>query len=153
MAQQLLNLQDVLANQAAWDAALQANISALRGALRTFAMSISFQGSVSSPSVINIQLENSDGTPLAESVYVRVRICNNGVLANSTNATIAVSGATTLAETITSGKDIVVLSNASGLIQIAVTDATAETVTLRIGPSLVSPAFANYNNSQQLVHA
>lgn len=153
MPQQVLNLQDVLANQSAWDAALQANIAALRGALRTLAMSIFFQGSTSSPSQIKIQLEDSDGSPLAQQFYLRVRVCNNGTLVNSTNATIAASGGTTLAETHTAGKDLTFLSSAAGLIEFTVTDATAETVTIRPAPAVIQPVYANHNNSLQLAHA
>jgi hypothetical protein len=153
MAQQLLNLVDVLANQAGWDAAVQTLISAIRGAMRTFAISIFFQGSVSGASSIDIQLENSDGTPVSEQVPVRVRVCNNAGWSNATNATISSVVTGTTIETHTASKDLTILSDASGKIRIQITNGTAETVTIRLGPAIIQPAFANYNNSQQLTHA
>lgn len=152
MAQQTLNFQDVNPLNENWDAALQAAVNLLIGALRTFAMSISVQGSHTTPSRVNIQLQNSKGQDLAEQVYVRCRVVNNNGYTNATNATIAVFTGTVV-ETLTSNKDLVIKSDANGLIQLTCTDATAETFMVLIGPPTLCPPFANFNNSKAVVHA
>lgn len=152
MAQELLNLLTIEANQVQWDADLETNTQKLVWALRTWNISVSFAGDVSTPSVVSIQLQTANGGNLSEIVYLRVRICDNLLLSPATNATIAPTAGSP-EEIITADKDIVVLTDSGGFVQITVTDATAEAMTLRIGPAPIQPVFANYNNSVDLTHS
>jgi len=107
---------------------------------------IQTQGSIASASRIHIQ--GTFGTH-----YLRVRACNSGGYANATNATIAAAGATTLAETLTAGKDLVFKSSTTGLFEIDLTDATAETVTLRTGPATLGGPPADHTATLNVTHA
>lgn len=154
MPQQLLSLLTVSPLQENWDASLESVVASLRGALRTFNLSIQVQGSVSSDSVVLIQLQDAVGNNLSEQVYVRVRVTDvaGGLYLNAANATISVITGT-IVETKTSGKDFTVQSNSSGQITIDCHDTTAETFTLLIGPAAMCPPFANFNNSIGVTHA
>lgn len=152
--QQVLNLHDVLANQAAWDADVQANVVALKNALRTLKPVISVQGSHTSPSTITFQLQDANGFNItSEQFYLRIRVCNNGAYANATNATVAAGAGTTLVETITANKDLVFQSSAAGLVTLTLTDATIETFTVRPAPATIQPVYCNHNVSIDCVHA
>jgi len=153
MSQELLSLLDVVSQQAAWEATVDTNFDTIMAFIKTFVMSIATQGTTSTPSAVEIQMEDANGTAVAEQVAVTVRVSNSGALVNSTNATIAAGGSTTLVEWITSGKHGVFLSDAAGLVELSLTDATAETVTLNIGPAPVKPVFGNYHNSLNVTHA
>lgn len=73
----------------------------------TFETEIATQGTTSGASTILIKKVDQQGTQIAAADTLRVRICDNGVLANSTNATIAAGNTGTVAlETHTSNKDI-----------------------------------------------
>lgn len=152
MSQQLLSFPQVDPLQENWDASLQAAIDSLRGALRSFKMTISTQGSHTSPSHVQIQLVDGNGDALAQIVYLRIRVTDNGGYLAATHATIAVFGGT-LVETVTANKDFVVLSDVNGLIDLTCTDTTIETFGLSIAPATVSPAFADHNNSLTVTHA
>lgn len=153
MAQELMNILNVAANQAGWDAPVRANFQALQGKIRTLKMTIAVQGGIASPSTLNIQIQDSNGNNLAETFQLRVRICNNAGWTNATNATIAAGSGTTLLETLTASKDLVLQSNSSGLLVVTLTDATIETVTLRPGAAPFSPSFCDSNNSLNCAHA
>lgn len=150
--QQTLNFLTVNPLQENWDASLQAAIALLIGALRTFKMSISVQGSHTSASRVDIQLQDSKGNNLSEQVYVRCRVVDNNGYAVATHATIAVFTGTVV-ETLSSTKDLVIQSNASGLIQLTCTDTTIETFNVLIGPATLCPPHANFNNAIAVVHA
>jgi len=115
-------------------------------------MSIYVQGSHSTPSQIRIQLEDAKGTPVSETAFLRVRICNQDGYSNATNATIAVAGGTSAVDVKTGSKDMILKSNSTGLFELTLTDGTAETVTLRIGPAEFSPHFGNHHNSLNITH-
>lgn len=154
MAQQLLNLLDIVANQAAWDADASTNFTAVKSALRTWKETISVQGNVGSPSTVTFQLQDANGENLSEQVYLRVRLTDSLTdFTVATNGTIAAGAGTTAVETITSDKDIVFQSNASGLVTITYTNANAVTRYLMLAPSTLCPALGNYNNYKAVTHA
>lgn len=148
----MISILDVTPLQENWDASLQSLVASLRSVLRTFAMTISVQGTHLTPSRVNIQLQDSVGNNLAETSYLRVRAVNNNGYANATNATIAVFTGTVV-ETLTASKDLVIKSNASGLIQLTCTDAAVETFQILIGRPTLLAKFADYRNSKTVVHA
>lgn len=148
-----LNTLDINAKQAGWDATVQTNFERLAELLRFFDPSISVQGGIATPSTIHIQLKDGNGNNLSEQVYCRIKVCNNGTYNNSTNATIATTGGSTTLLNYTAGKDILVRSDSSGLIELTLTDGVAETVVLRMGPSEVTPTFANYHKTLDVAHA
>jgi hypothetical protein len=153
MSQELLSLLDVVSQQAAWEATVDTNFDTIMAFIKTFAMSIATQGDTGTASAIEIQLEDANGTLVSEQVAIAVRVSNDGALINSTNATIAAGGSTTLVEWITTNKYGIFLSDAAGLVEIDLTDATVETVTVNIGPAPVNPTFGNYHNSLDVTHA
>lgn len=152
MLQQTLPFLDVDPLQENWDASLQAAIALLVGALRTFKLSITVQGSHTTPSRVRIQLQDSKGVDIPNVVVVRCRVVNNNGYANATNATIAVFTGTVV-ETLTANKDLVIESSGLGIIELTCTDATIETFNVLIGPPPVAAPFANFNNGQVVVHA
>lgn len=152
MAQTFTNLLDILLNMSDWATDWNANIGLIKATLRTNKMSISVQGSHTSPSRVDIQLQDAAGNSINETVYLRVRIVNNNGYANATNGTIAVFTGTVV-ETLTANKDLIIKSNSSGLIQITCTDATIETFQVLIGSASLSGSFDNWHNSQTVVHA
>lgn len=111
-----------------------------------YTLSIETQGSTGGASRIHI--EGAGATD-----YLRVRVANFGAFANATNATIAAAGSSSLVETITAGKDLVFKSDANGLFEIDLTDATAETVTVQIGPAPLRPRRSNYTATLNVTHA
>jgi hypothetical protein len=154
MAQQLLNLLAIVANQAAWDADADTNFTALKGALRTWKETISVQGNVGSPSTVTFQLQDANGENLSEQVYLRVRLTDSLTdFTVATNGSIAAGAGTTAVETLTSNKDIVFQSDASGLVTITYTNANAVTRYLMLAPSTLCPALGNYNNYKAVTHA
>lgn len=112
-----------------------------------YTLSINTQGDTGSASRIHIQGKGSTD-------FLRVRVCNDGAYADSTNATIAAAGNTSSVETHTSTKDLTLQSHTNGLFEIDLTNGTAETVTLRIGPPLLTPsAKADYSATLDVTHA
>ncbi len=148
--QQLLSFPSVDPFNENWDAALQAAMTSLNGALRSFSMVKTVQGNVGSPSTVRIQLCYANGDPLAEQVYLRVRVANSAGYAPATHATLSCASTQ---ETITANKDLVVQTDTAGKVDISLTDGTAETFTLLIGPPPVGAPFANFNNSISVTHA
>ncbi len=127
--------------------------TALAGELLTWSISIDTQGDTSTASRIHIQLQDINGNDVARQHLLGVLICDQDGYDNATNATIAVAGGTTLARAFTAGKDVMLQSDANGLIEIDLTDATAETVTLRIGPAPVGAERGDYTATQDVTHA
>lgn len=150
MAQETLSLSSVAPTVENWDAVLHAALTALIGALRRFSVAISYQGSISTPSIVNIQILDANGNALAQQFYLRVRVVNSGGYAVATNATITTLTGT-LIQSLTASKDLIIQSNASGLIQLTCTDATIESFGILIGDYLNSP-FADYNASVLVAH-
>ena len=89
-----------------------------------------------SPRTVTIQAQDIQGNNLAETVYVRVRVCQDADgAALATNATIAVGGTGTLVRSETATKDLVCKTDANGTLTITVTDGTLETVYLLAQPT------------------
>lgn len=119
-----------------------------------YALAISSQGSTAGPSTVTITLRDRHGTTNAASThYLRVRVCDSAGFANATNATIAAGANTTAVETHSAGKDLTFKSHTDGVITITLTDATAETVTLRIGAPSVGGRRGDYTTSLNVTHA
>lgn len=99
------------------------------------AATIVTQGTTSAASRVKLEALDIAGNVIQRPLTLRVRICNSGVFANSTNATVAVANGSTLAESLTSNKDIVVKSSqgvqATGTLTFTSTGAKhLETVTI-----------------------
>jgi hypothetical protein len=111
---------------------------------------ITTQGDTGTPTIVRVSItrvRNDNRYKRVENPYLRATICNEGTLAASTNATIApVSGEGDIAATVASNKDLVLVSEAEDShIDIAVTDATEETVTLWISSAPVGgPVFDSF---------
>lgn len=159
MTQELLGLLTVDASQSGWDATLTTNKQKVENYVKTFALSIDTQGDTGSPSRIHIQLQNSasPGVNVEQPVRLRVRVVDDDSgdpdWDEAANATIAVAGGTTELEDLTAAdKDLIVESDADGLVELDLTDASVETVHLLIGPAPVDPTFGNYHNSLAVAH-
>jgi len=111
-----------------------------------YVISLETQGDTGSASRIHVQA-------IGGTDYLRVRVCDDGDYDAVTNASIAAAGNTTLVETITAGEDLVFQSHTDGLFEIDLTDATAETVTVRIGPAPMHPINADYSAELDVTHA
>jgi hypothetical protein len=155
MAQRLIGTVDITPGQPNWDADVNLNFDKLETFFRSVALSISFQGSTGAPSLVDAQLQNSRATPgnVAKVAFMRFRVTDSGSYANATNALLAAVGGTTIVETLTASKDLVMQSDAAGLFELEITDGTAETFTLRIGPAPLQPESCDYDNSQDVTHA
>ena len=119
----------------------------------TFTSEITTQGNTGTPSVVTITRNDADGAAATGTAYLRVRVCNSGAYATAATATIAAGTGTTSVETMTTNKDLVLQSTASGTWLVQVTDGTAETVTLRIGAATMTPMRADYSLTQNVTHA
>ncbi len=127
--------------------------AALADALPTYALAITAQGSTSTPSTITITRKDLQGNTLAGTAFLRVRVCDSGAFANAANATIAAGTGTAAVETLTAGKDLVLQSASDGSWQITLTDVTAETMTLRIGPATLSAERGDWTPTLDVTHA
>lgn len=154
MAQRLIGTVDITPGQPNWDADVNLSFDKIETFFRSVALSIAFQGSTVAPSLIDAQLQDTRAAPVnvAKVAFMRFRVTDVGSYANATNATIAPTGGTTTVETLTALKDLVLQSDAAGLFEIQITDATAETFTLRIAPAAIQPESGDYDNSQDVTH-
>ena len=73
-------------------------------------LELATQGNTASPSRVKITATDISGNRVRNPLVARCRICNAGTFTNSTNATIAAANGSTVAETITSTKDLVLAS-------------------------------------------
>lgn len=153
MAQELFNFLTVDPKQANWNATINTNNDSIADFIKTIEMVIDTQGDTGTPSDLQLQLQTGEGVDVNEQFQLRVRVSDSAAWANATNATIAAAGSTTLLETFSAGKDLLLQSDANGLVEITMTNATAETVTLRIGPSYLSPQLGKYQNTLDIIHA
>ena len=102
------------------------------------------------PTIVRVSLtrvRNDNRYKRVENPYLRATICNEGTLTHASNAAIAtVSGEGESATVLTAGKDLILVSEADDShIDIAVTNATAETVTLWISSAPVGgPVFDSF---------
>lgn len=133
------------------------------GTVKTLHTSIIVQGSTASPSTIRASLDipvpgrrDPEFNKSPDTEVIRVRVCNHGLFANSTNATIAAANGCTVVETHTAGKDLSIKGAAGfpGEVRVTLTNATAEAVTVRCGAPLVGGAAeANYQKELDVTHA
>ena len=125
------------------------------GLFVTYDLAIVTQGSISLPSIVTVQLQDFYGNAIHETHHVRIRVCNEGGYTAASNATIATTAAsgTTTVQTITSNKDLVLSSDTTGLMTIDVTNATAETVLLRIGQAPLSARRGDHSTTLDVTHA
>lgn len=126
---------------------------AIQDVLATYTFAITVQGNTGSPSTVTITLKDLAGNAIAATNFVRVRVCNSGAYANATNATIAAGTNTTAVETHTANKDLTLQSHTDGVFTITLTDASAETVTLRIGAAPMSARRGDFTTTQNVTHA
>lgn len=155
MAQRLIAPVSITPGQPNWDADVNLNFDKVATFFRSVALSIAFQGSTVAPSLIDAQLQDTRATPVdvAKVAFMRFRVTDLASYANATNALLAATGGTTVVETITASKDLVMQSDAAGLFELEITDGTAETFTLRIAPATIQPESGDYDNSQDVTHA
>lgn len=121
----------------------------------TVSMTIETQGDTGTASQVRIRLMQH-GNQHDDQVAVRVWLCNEGAFANSTNATLApITNKGTTLTTHTANKDLTIRSDDDlpGEVWVTVTDATAETVTLRVGPGATSCLAADYTVTLDVTHA
>lgn len=159
MPQAFYNLLDVLQNDAEWSADHNQNVDLLNNMFRTIRIGTVTAGNISTPSVISLELQKADGSgvpdaPIYGYFYVRVQLAkHNNYGTSGHHATVAVTSGT-LVQIITAGKDIVVRSNSSGYILLTITDGTAETFDVLLGPPPTeSSGLINYNNGLAVTHA
>ena len=146
MSQKYLNLLDILQNSVAWKDDWNRNIAILQDALRTLKVTLQSPGDTTTPYLIQIQLQDATGNDKHEQFLLRVRVSDYPLYSVATNATVIVDTGTTLIDSYTPNKDIVVKSDANGLVKLVVHDSQPESFRLLIGDADVSPMFANYNN-------
>ena len=147
---------------AGWDVVMQANMNKLNDYIKKFKFTITVGGDTGTPSELEIQLQNGAATPVEvlEEFLLRCRVSDNDAVptpdepawGDATNATISSVITGTTIETFTASKDLLIESDANGLIKLELTDAVAELFWLVIGPAYITPTMANYENGQQLDH-
>ena len=155
MTQRTIATVDVAPGQPNWDVDINLNFDKIETFFRSVALSIAVQGSTGAPSTVEAQLQDTRGVPVnvAKVAFMRFRVTDSGSYANATNALLAATGGTTIVETITASKDLVMQSDAAGLFELEITDGTAETFTVRIAPATIQPESGDYDNSQDVTHA
>lgn len=154
-------VSEIAANQAGWSATINANTQAILDFLSTYELTVATAGDTTTASRIEIQHQTARATPTdkAGAILLRVRVLDDDGAgdpdhtADATTATIAVAGSTTLIDSVTATKDLVVQSDADGLIELDLTDATAETVHLAIGPAPLAAQLGDYTPSLSITHA
>ncbi len=114
---------------------------------------ITVQGDTGTPSTVTITLKDAQGQTIPEADRLRVRVCDQDGETDATNATIAAGTNTTAIKSHTANKDIDFKSHTNGVFTITLTNATAETVTLRIGMAELSGRRAEYKTTQDVAHA
>jgi len=86
-----------------------------------------------SPQTVTIQAKDIQGNNLAEVIYVEVAVFDDADgTTPAVNATIADGGAGAVVRAVTANKDLICKTDGTGLLEIAVTDGTAETVYLLV---------------------
>lgn len=126
-----------VADQLASPAAGVISAAALSNAIADKIAQVSVPDSTGgSPRTLQIQIKDIQGNDLAETVYLRVGVFQDGAgAAAATNATIAVGGVGTLVRSWTAGKDLSVATDATGRVDLVVTDGTLETVYVLAAPT------------------
>lgn len=105
---------------------------------------------------VTLQAQDVNGNPVRRIFYARVKVADDGDLdGTATNATIAaVSESSTVVQTHTPTKDLSFVSVSGACeMDVDVTDASAETVTVFQGPTFFSNTGADQTQSLDLVFA
>ena len=145
MIQQTLTLTDTAPTAPNWDAQLNSVLHSFRLALRRFRLSIDTAGDEATPSVFSIQLVDASENNLAESVNVRVRLCAGSSFIRGSSAVISsvITGTTLITYF---SDDLLLKTDASGLLQIEVTDSAIEKYSLRLGKPELLPPLADFRS-------
>ncbi len=148
--QGLTNQLDVGANQQGWDAVIDGNKDAMQKQYKTYEIIGDGAGATpATPERVTIQVQDGEGAVVVAAsgpYFLRVRVVNNNGYLDATNATIAVAGSTTVEQTISATKDLVISSDNDGEFLIDITNATAEQIQLLIGSAPLRSDWAHYNN-------
>ncbi len=142
----IINFLDMLLNMAGWQEEWNLNAGYAKNALRTFHATM-VNGDPVTPYNVSIQLQDAEGNNVAETTIMRVRITDWATYTPSILKTFAATGSTTLLETKTANTDLILKSNASGLITFDVTNPGYGGFKVLLGADVLGPQFANYNNS------
>lgn len=120
----------------------------------SFSYTIATQGDTGAASSVQIYMVDLFGNNITGTTgeVLRVRVCNSAGWTDSTNATIAAGANTTAVSTLSSNKDYLFTKQAD-FWTITLTDATAETVTLRVGHPTISGYPGDYSATQNVTHA
>ncbi len=120
----------------------------------TYAMAITTAGSTASPTTVTVTLQDLYANPINTPHPLRVRVCDQDGYTDATNATLAptAGSSTTTLQTITADKDLVLQSDPNGVLTLDVTNATAQTVTLRLGPAPLSSRCGDYTPTLNITH-
>jgi acetamidase/formamidase len=143
--QQTINIFELAISAPEWDALADANFSAIQKFLSTWEMT-------EADNTITIQLQDANGDDVLEEHYLRVKLCDGTGYTVAAASQFNVTTGTTV-ETFTANKDLVIKSNASGIIKIqltlSATTTTSEPVVgiIRIGPPSVSARIGDYSNT------
>lgn len=127
--------------------------ASVSGALAKYILTVVTPGSTVTPSVISIESLDLNDIPFSGVDYLRVRICDAGGYGVAVNATISAGTNTDVEDIYSTNKDMVFRSHTDGEFNIVVNDATAETVTLRVGPAPLSAKRAEYTVQIDITHA
>lgn len=127
--------------------------ASVSGALARYTLTIATLGSTATPSVVFIGSYDLNGLPMSGVDYLRVRVGDAGGYGVAANATISPGTNTTAEDVFTAGKDMVFRSHTDGGFNVVVSNAIAETVTLRVGPAPLSSKRADYTAQIDITHA
>ena len=148
-----------------WDVRVDSNFEKLANMIRTFVFLLETQGNTGTPSVVRIQAKDIAGDDLIPTAqdppFLRIRVCDGaGGYVQLPNATIGTFNFGTLVEDQDAGgtpnTDIVATPGFDSGIptwEFEITNATAETFTVRVGPPPFSASSASYLGSQEITHA
>jgi hypothetical protein len=148
--QQLLNIFELGVSAPEWDVLADANFDNIAKYLHTWELT-------EEGDTVSIQMQNVLGEDVEEECFLRVRICDGTDFAVSSDSYFNVTTGTVVEEILTD-KDVIIQSNATGLIEIELglgvttTPLGASTQPpivgiIRIGPPPVGARIGDYSNS------
>ncbi len=118
-----------------------------------YLMAIETQGDTSTPSVVSIELVDAQGARVRMRDVLRVRVSGEADMGDTTGATIAAGTGTTAVETVTAGKDLVLMSDDEGRYELILTHGEAGTAALRLGAAPIGGRPADHSVILAVVHA
>ncbi len=151
MPQELLNFPAVDQTLENWDALLQATVSSVISALKSFKVTLFTAGDTSHPTRVIVQLIDAVGNNVNQNYYIRCRVVNSGGYTPATHATLdAFLGGRV--EILTTDKDCIFYSDASGKIILNCYDTTAESFDLLLGQPPLGAIIADFTNRFSITH-